>query len=205
LTEKLIFRILIAIGCLLWIISNIGESSGYQPLSTIGMLISLPITGLGIYYWFNYYKSSRGYYPKFMKTYRYLIKGMKKNPFFGIIFMVKNLLKFYVCLVLFSMGIVFLGYATIAQSESVKTTQRYCINSSEIKLITGEIRYFGILRNVQNTYNSTGGKSKMSLTIVGKKGNFKVNSELEKINDEWRVIVLTLTDINTGANKVYKK
>ena len=201
--EKLIFRVLITLGCLLWIVSNIGESNGYQPLSTITLAISIPFTVLGIYYWFIHYKSTRGYYPKFIKTYKNLIKQMKKNPFFGIFFMVRNLLKFYVCLVVFSMGIVFLGYATVGQSDSVKTTQRYCENSSDIKLKTGEIKYFGILRNVKNEYNSKSGKSEMSLTLVGKKGNFTVDSKLKKISGKWNVIELTLTDINTGANTVY--
>ncbi len=98
------------------------------------------------------------------------------------------------------MGIVFLGYLTVGQSESVKTTQSYCENSMDIKIKTGEIKYFGVLRNVTNKYNSKGGKSEMSLTLVGKKGNFKVDSKLEKTNGEWNVISLTLTEINTGAN-----
>jgi hypothetical protein len=203
LKDKLIFRILITFGCLLWIISQIGELNGYQPLSTIGMFISIPITFLGIYYWFIYFKSIRGYYPKFIEKFRYLISKMKGNPFFGFFFMVRHLLKFYVCMVVFSMGIVFLGYLTVGQSESVKTTQSYCENSPDIKLKTGEIKYFGILRNVKNEYNSKSGKSEMSLTLVGKKGNFTVDSKLEKISGKWNVIELTLTDINTGANTVY--
>jgi|TARA_B110001469_G_scaffold127822_1_gene150877 hypothetical protein len=202
---KTLFRLLLSTGFILWVLSWIADSNGTLPASTYGMIISVILTGFGIYFWLKSYKEKRGFYPKFLKTYRDLLNKMKKNPFNGFFIMVRHLLKFYTLILVFSMILVFIGFITIGQSQPVKTVQNYCENNPEINNITGKINHYGILRNVSSQWNSETGSSELSLVFVSENGVFNVSSELEKENGEWKVKELELKDKNTGANKVYKK
>ena len=203
MNTKTLFRLFLSTGFILWILSWIGDSNGILPLSTYGMIFSVVLTGLGIYFWLKSYKEQRGFYPKFFKIYKDLLNKMKKNPFNGFFIMVKHLLKFYTLILVFSMILVFIGFITIGQSEPVKTVQNYCENNSEINKITGKINHYGILRNVSSQWNSETGSSELSLVFVSENGTFNVSSKLEKENVEWKVKKLELKDKNTGANTVY--
>uniref|UniRef100_UPI00404A6DAC hypothetical protein n=1 Tax=Flavobacterium sp. TaxID=239 RepID=UPI00404A6DAC len=203
MNKKTLFRILLSTGAILWVLSWIDDLNGKLPESTYGMILSVILTGIGIYVWLKFYKETRGHYPKFYKKYQEMIKSMKKNPFNGIFFLVKNLLKFYTFVLIFSMILVLIGYLTIGQSEPVKVTQKYCESNSEINRITGKINHYGILRNVSSQWNSETGSSELSLVFVSENGTFNVSSKLEKENGEWKVKKLDLKDKNTGANTVY--
>ncbi len=192
-------------GAILWILSWIGDTNGKLPESTYGMILSVILTGIGIYFWLKFYKEIRGHYPKFYKKYQELIRSMKKNPFNGIFFMVKHLLKFYTFILVFSMILVFIGYLTIGQSEPIKVTQNYCENNIDINKITGKIKHYGILRNISSKWSSESGSSELSLIFVSENGIFNVFSKLEKKNGVWKVKKLEIRNKNTGANTVYKK
>ena len=194
MNTKTIFRLFLITGFILWILSWIGDTNGILPASTYGMIISVISTGFGIYFWLKSYKEKRGFYPKFLKIYRDLLKKMKKNPFSGFFIMVRHLLKFYTLILIFSMILVFIGFVTIGQSEPVKTVQNYCENNTEINKITGKINHYGILRNVSSQWNSETGTSELSLIFVSDKGVFNVSSKLEKENGEWNVKKLELKD-----------
>ncbi|MEM5564638.1 hypothetical protein WNY78_05965 [Psychroserpens sp. AS72] len=197
---KTLFRILLSIGAILWVISWIGDLNGKLPESTYGMILSAILTGFGIYFWLKSYKKTRGHYPKFHKKYQEMIKSMKKNPFNGIFFLVKNLFKFYTFVLVFSMILVLIGYLTIGQSEPVKVTQKYCENNIDVQKITGEIKHYGILRNVSSRWNSETGNSDLSLVFVAENGVFNISTKLEKENGEWEVKKYELKNKNTGAN-----
>jgi hypothetical protein len=203
LNTKTIFRLVISTGFILWILSWIGDLNGIIPLSTFGMFFSFLLTGIGVYFWLKSYKEKRGFYPKIFEIYRDLLNKMKKNPFQVIIIMVRNLLKFYTLILIFSMILVFIGFITIGQSEPVKTVQNYCENNSEINKITGKINHYGILRNVNSQWGYETGSSELSLVFVSENGVFNVSSKLEKENGEWKVKKLELKNKNTGANTVY--
>ncbi|WP_445711022.1 hypothetical protein [Flavobacterium sp.] len=202
MNTKTIFRLFLSTGFILWILSWIGDINGILPASTYGMIISVILTGFGIYFWLKSYKEKRGFYPKFFKIYEDLLNKIKKNPFNGFFIMVRHLFKFYTLILIFSMILVFIGFITIGQSEPVKTTQNYCENDSEINKITGKINHYGILRNVNSQLGSETGSSELSLVFVSENGVFNVSSNLEKENGEWKVKKLELKDKNTGANTI---
>ncbi|MBG7611881.1 hypothetical protein IU405_06440 [Polaribacter sp. BAL334] len=198
MNTKTIFRLFITTGFILWILSWIGDLNGILPLSTFGMFFSFLLTGIGIYFWLKSYKEKRGFYPKIFEIYRDLLNKIKKNPFNGIIIMVRNLLKFYTLVLIFSMVLVFIGFITIGQSEPVKTVQNYCENNSEIYKITGKINHYGILRNVNFQWSPETVSSELSLIFVSENGVFNLSSKLKKENGEWKVEKLELKDKNTG-------
>ena len=203
MNTKTLFRLFLSTGLILWVLSWISDLNGILPASTYGMLLSAILTGFGIYFWLKTYKAKRGSYPKFHKIYRELISSMKKNPFNGIFFLVRHLLKFYTIILVLTMVLVFIAYLTIGQSEPVKVTQNYCENNTDIAEITGQIKHYGILRNVSSQWNSETGNSELSMTFVSENGVFNLSSKLEKENGEWNVINLELKNKNTGANTVY--
>lgn len=127
---------------------------------------------------------------------------MKRNPLNGIFFLAKNLFKFYTSVLVFTMILVLVGYFTIGQSEPVKVTQNYCESNIDINRITGEIKHYGILRNVNSQWNSETGSSELSLVFVAENGVFNIFSRLKKDNREWKVIDFELTDISNGSNIV---
>jgi len=203
LNIKSLFRLLLSTGFIFWILSWVGDFNGILPLSTYGMILSVFLTGIGIYFWLKSYKEKRGYYPKFFKIYKDLCNKMKNNPFNGFFIMTRHLLKFYTMTLVFSMILVFVGFITIGQSEPVKKVQNYCENNSEVNRITGKINHYGVLRSVSSQWNSKIGSSELSLVFVSENGVFNVYSKLEKENGEWKVKELVLKDKNTGTNTIH--
>jgi hypothetical protein len=92
------------------------------------------------------------------------------------------------------MGLVLFIYLTFGQSDAFQTTKEYCENNKGILKKTGTIKYYGVL--VGGTISTTEqiGKAELSFTIVAENGNFTANSELEKVNGEWKVNHLRLND-----------
>jgi hypothetical protein len=192
MTRHLDHKILITTGCLLWIFSFFGEVAGLQPFSTIGVIVSPILTIWGLYFWFRFYKSTRGHFPKFWTVFMENIRMMSKNPFAGIGFMLKHIFETWTFIIIFWMGIVLIGFLTFGQSDCFQTTKEYCKNNKEILSQTGSIKYFGILVSGGITTHGEEGDANLSFTIIGTKGNFSANSELSRFNGEWTVENLTI-------------
>ncbi|WP_282036353.1 hypothetical protein [Saccharicrinis aurantiacus] len=178
----------ILIGCLLWIASFYGELYNYQPYSTIGLISAPIITLFGIFHWFKYYKATRGHYPKFLKIAKELNRKMRKNPFTGISFMFKHLLKTWTFAIIGWMGMVLMGFLIFENSNAFKTAKHYCENNTVIKEQTGNISYYGILVSGGITNSGETGESDLLFTIVAENGNFKANVNLLKTNNNWEVL-----------------
>lgn len=177
----------ISIGCLIWIISFIGEAFRFQPYSSIGIIISPILTFMGIYYWFRFYKKTRGHYPKFLKALKKTNKNMWKSPFAGIEIMFNYLFETWTLIIIGWMGIFLIMLLTFGQSKSFKTAKSYCENDTEILEKTGKIRYYGFLVGGNISTNGQLSKSDLTFTIVGEKGNFNANAKLIKYDNTWEV------------------
>ena len=185
-------KIFILIGCLTWIASFFSEEANLQPYSTIGMLISPIITIVGIILWFKYYKNTRGYYPKFFSKLGEIQEKMRKNPFAGIGFQFTYILEFWTFIILFWMGLVFIGYLSFGQSAAFKASKLYCETNKELIDKTGKIKYYGILMSASISTSGQSGSSTFSFTVIAEKGIFSGESELIKSDNKWIVQNLTL-------------
>ena len=183
---------LILTGCLIWIVSFFGEVFSYQPYSTIGIVISPILTFIGLIYWFTFYKSTRGHYPKFLTIIKDRQSKMQKNPFAGIAFMFKHILETWTVTIVFWMLLALTIFITFRQSDAFEVTKRYCENDKNVVSKTGKIKYYGLLIGGNMTTQGQRGSANLSFTIVGEKGNFSASSELTKSNDEWTVDSLTV-------------
>ena len=176
----------ILIGCLIWIAAFFGEAYGLQPYSTIGMLVSPPITIFGVICWFKFYKRTRGHYPRFVECFFERFVNLK-NPLAGIAFLFKHVLEFWTFAIICWMALFLIIFLTLGQSDAFKTAKKYCENNTEIIEKTGEIKYYGLLVEGNISTNGTSGESDLSFTIVGKNGVFKVKADLIKYNEAWEV------------------
>lgn len=184
-------RTLITTGCLMWFVSFFGEAFKGQPYSTIGIIISPILTVIGIFYWFNYYYTTRGHYPRFKTVWdNTSFIGGKFTLSFD--FLLKHLLKFWTFCTLFWMGLVLMMGLTLRRSDAFEATKQYCQNNQEILSQTGEIKYYGILVGGNISTGGQGDKADLSFTIVGTKGNFNANSILSNQSGVLRVEKLEL-------------
>ncbi len=190
--QKINHKPLILTGCLIWIVSFFGEVLGYQPYSTIGIIISPILTSVGLYYWFKFYKSTRGHYPKLWAIYKNNYREMQKNPFAGIDFMFKHILETWTATIVFWMLLDLTAFSIFRQSDAFEVTKNYCENDKEVLSKTGKIKYYGLLVGGSITTQGQRGNANLSFTIVGEKGSFSANTELTKSNDEWTVESLTV-------------
>lgn len=184
-------KILITTGCLIWILAFIGEAIQGQPYSTIGIILSPILTIIGIFFWFKYYHSTRGYLPKFKKV---LDNTAYVGGTFtlGFDFLLKYASEFWTICILFWMGFVLIMDLTFGRSEAFEATKNYCQNNQEVLFQTGGIEYYGFLVGGNISWSEHGGNAELSFTIVGKKGNFGGNSKLSKQNGIWTVEKLEL-------------
>ncbi|MGB1040946.1 MAG: hypothetical protein ACPGVD_08740 [Flavobacteriales bacterium] len=175
----------IFIGCLIWIVSFLGELSKLQPYSTYGIIISPLFLFLGIIYWLNYYKLKNDRYPNLIKAIRnvFFENSIKSTKYIW-----NHVVEFFIAFIIFFMALVLLMHLTFGKSDAVRTAKNYCINKKEILSKTGEIESFGILVRGSISSSNFSGKSELTFTIVGEKGNFKANAKLIKENDSWEVI-----------------
>jgi hypothetical protein len=192
MTQQVNHKPLILAGCLIWIISFLGETFGYQPYSTIGIVISPILTIVGLFYWFKFYKLTRGHYPKFWAIYKDIKNKMYKNPFAGITFMFKHILETWTFTIVFWMGLATTLFITFRQSDAFEVTRKYCERDKVILAKTGKIKYYGLLVGGSMTTQGQKGNANLSFTIFGEKGIFSANSELTKSKDEWTVESLTV-------------
>ncbi|MCB9017828.1 MAG: hypothetical protein H6544_04405 [Prevotellaceae bacterium] len=184
-------RVLVTTGCLMWCASFFGEAFQGQPYSTVGIIISPTLTLIGIFYWFKYYRLTRGHYPKFKTIWdNTIIIGGEFTLRFE--FLIKHILEFWTACILFWMGLVLIMVLTFRRSEAFEATKNYCQTNQEILSQTGEIKYFGVLVGGNMSDAGQGGKADLSFTIIGTKGNFSANSKLTKKNGVWAVENLNL-------------
>src|SRR6478609_6557 len=141
MTNPVIHRVLVTTGCLLWIASFFGEAFSQQPYSTIGLVVSPPITIVGLVFWLKYYKQTRGHYPKL--TIAWI--NMRGNPISSFQFMLSHILEFWIATILFWMALVLAMVLTFRNSDAFETTKTYCQSNSEILSRTGEIKFYGVL------------------------------------------------------------
>lgn len=185
-------RFFITTGLIIWFLSFFGEVSSFQPYSTVGILISPIFIIIGLFYWFKFYKSSRGYYPKFWTVWKENLRKMRSNPFAGIVFLLKHIIETWTIITIFFMLFVLVGYFALENSEAFKTIKKHCESNKEILAKTGKIYYYGILISGKITRQKNNGFANFSFTIVGKNGNFSANSELTELNNQWTVETLTI-------------
>ncbi|MCH6235076.1 hypothetical protein [Cognataquiflexum rubidum] len=179
-------KILILTGYLIWCASFFGEALGGQPYSTIGIVISPVLTVIGVFYWFKYYHTKRGHYPKFEILGNNIVHaGGSLTLRFD--FLLKHILKFWTFCILFWMGLVLIVLLTFGRSEAFEATKQYCQSNQEILSQTGPIKYFGLLLGVNMSTDEQGDKAEFSFTIVGTKGNFIADSKLIKKSGVWTV------------------
>lgn len=169
-----------------------GEVFGYEPYSTIGIIISPILTSVGLFYWFKFYKSTRGHYPKFWTIFKDTQSKMQKNPFAGIAFMFRHILETWTVTIVFWMLLALIIFTTFRQSDAFEVTKKYCENDKDVLSKTGKIKYYGLLVGGNMTTQGQRGNANLSFTIIGEKGRFSANSELTKSNDEWTVESLTV-------------
>ena len=179
-------RVLVTTGCLMWCASFFGEAFQGQPYSTVGIIVSPILTIIGVFYWFKYYRATRGHYPRFKTVWDNTTSiGGELTLRFDFLF--KHVLEFWTFCILFWMGLVLIMVLTFRRSDAFETTKQYCQNNQEILSQTGEIKYYGILVAGNMSTGGQGGSADLSFTIVGAKGNFSANSKLTKRSGIWTV------------------
>ncbi|MFZ4799747.1 MAG: cytochrome c oxidase assembly factor Coa1 family protein [Bacteroidia bacterium] len=184
-------KVLVTTGCLMWCAAFFGEAFQGQPYSTIGVIVSPILTIIGIFFWFNYYYSTRGHLPKF-KTVWDNTAYIGGTFTLGFDFLLKHALEFWTFCILFWMGLVLIMVLTFRSSDAFEATKNYCQNNQEILSQTGEIEYYGVLVGGNMSTGEQGGKADLSFTIIGTKGNFSANSKLTKQSGVWTVENLNL-------------
>ncbi|MDG1476087.1 MAG: cytochrome c oxidase assembly factor Coa1 family protein [Vicingaceae bacterium] len=191
MTNPTTHKKLVTTGCLMWCASFFGEAFLGQPYSTVGIIISPILTIIGVFYWFKYYRATRGRYPKFQTIWQNTTKngGMLTLNFD---FLIKHILEFWTFCILFWMGLVLIMILTFRRSDAFEATKNYCQTNQEIISQTGEIKYYGIFVSGNMSNSSKGGKAEFSFTIVGSKGNFSANSKLNKESGVWTIENLNL-------------
>jgi hypothetical protein len=191
MTNPTTHRALVITGCIMWLASFFGEALNGQPYSTIGIIVSPFLTIAGIFYWFNYYRATRGHYPKF-KTVWNNISSVGGKLSLNFDFLLKHMLEFWTFCILFWMGLVLIMVLIFRNSDAFEVTKQYCQNHPEILLQTGEIKYYGVLVAGKMSTGEKDGEADLSFTIVGTKGNFSAKSKLTKQNGLWTVENLDL-------------
>ncbi len=183
-----IYKDLITAGCFLWCLSFFGEVANKQPYSTIGIIISPMITIIGIYYWFQYYHKTRGYYPPILKKINENLVSVGGENTLRTNFLLSHILEFWTVCILFWMSITLLGELTFKHSDAFNATKQYCETNQEVLSKTGKIKYYGsyLTGSITNSWDSNG-EADFYFTIVGEKGNFHASSVLTKSNGVWNV------------------
>ena len=187
MTQPVIHKPLILTGCFIWITSFFGEGLGYQPYSTFGIVISPFLISIGIFYWFKFYKLTRGHYPKFWTTYKVITSKMYNNPFDGFVFMFKHILETWTLTIVFWILLSITIFIVFRQSDAFEVTKKYCEKDKEVLIKTGKIKYYGLLVSGSIATQGQSGEAKFSFIIIGEKGVLSAKSELTKSNDEWTV------------------
>jgi len=179
-------RVLVATGCLLWCGSFFGEAYQGQPYSTVGIIISPILTIIGVFYWFKYYRVTRGHFPKFKTIWENTANiGGKFTLNFD--FLMKHVLEFWTFCILLWMGLVLIMLFSFRCSDAFEAIKDYCQTNKKVLSHTGEIKYFGVLVAGNMTSGGQGGKADFSFTIVGTKGNFIAKSRLTMESGIWTV------------------
>ncbi len=175
----------------MWCASFFGEAQQRQPYSTVGIILSPILTVIGVFYWFKYYRATRGHYPKFRSVWNNT-SNAGGRIYLNFSFMLKHILEFWTFCILFWMGLVLVMVLTFRRSDAFEATKQYCQSNQEILSQTGTIKYYGVLVGGNISTGGQGGTADLSFTIVGTKGNFSANSKLTKQSGSWTVDNLDL-------------
>ncbi len=191
MTNPSTHKILITTGCLLWCAAFVGEAFNGQPYSTIGIIVSPVLTVVGVFYWFKYYRATRGHYPRFLTVWdnMHYIGG---KFWMGFDFMLNHLLEFWTTCILLWMGLVLIMVMTFRRSDAFEATKQYCQSNQEILSQTGTIKYYGVLVGGSISTGGEWGKANLTFSIVGTNGNFSANSKLTKQGGVWTIENLQL-------------
>lgn len=175
-----IHKSLIVTGCFLWCVSAIGEAFNGQPYSTIGIVISPILLGVGIFYWVRYYRASRGYYPKLRTVWDSVVYlGYGKYTLdsdFGL----KHIPEILTFSLLLCMWPPLIGNLASRRSDAFNAVKQYCQTNTDVLSQTGKIKYYGVWIGISNSKQE--GKTDVSFHIVGTKGNFSAKSVVAEMN-----------------------
>lgn len=166
-------------GCLLWVLSFIGEDKGGQPFSTAGLLLAPVITLVGVYFWWDYYTTQKGHGPKLPSLTTLLLNYTFRRHFIG-----KHILEYLTFCLLLWMIMTFVITSILSNSDAFVATQNYCESNREVLQKTGDIHYYGLLVFGDLPDLASG---HLHFTIVGSKGNFNAHATLVQLDNVWRV------------------
>ncbi|OYU96575.1 MAG: hypothetical protein CFE21_09335 [Bacteroidetes bacterium B1(2017)] len=191
MANPIIHKILVTTGCIMWCAAFFGEAFQGQPYSTIGMILSPILTLIGIFYWFNHYRATRGHFPKAKPV---LDNTATIGGTFTVSsdFLFRYASEFWTCCILIWMGFVLILVLTFRRSDAFEATKNYCESNQEILSQTGAIKYYGVLVGGNLSWNKHGGKADLSFTIVGTNGNFSAKSKLSNQGTTWTVDTLEI-------------
>lgn len=185
MTNPTTHRILVTSGCLIWFASYVAELANQQPYSTVGLIVSPILTIVGVFYWFKYYRATKGHYPKFKPVWAIMTK-FSGSLTLRLEFMLKHIFEIATVFIIGFMGIVLLSVLTFRRSDAFEATKQYCQTNQDILSKTGDIKYYGV--NVTGNFSAgRQGSGNLHFTIVGTNGNFSANSKLTKDNGVWTV------------------
>lgn len=154
-----------------------------QPYSTVGIFLSPAITITGIIIWAKQYNTLHGHYPRISSLEFSFTGDNSLSPDF----IRNNLLGFWTACIVFWMFIVFFSNIFFGHAEPFELVKKYCSKDELILQKAGDIKYFGILTSGSYTTGDRNGDGNVSLTIVGTKGNFDVDSKLIKTDGKWKI------------------
>lgn len=150
-------KILILIGCLLWILGFFMAAASIYPYALIGVYFAPPILILGIIGWTINYKHTKNHYPNLKRSFKRILdkrKGLLKYHFAMIEFLYKYVLHFWVLCVVYWMGLTFIFTTVIENSNAFAATKKYVENDTELIRRIGQIEYYGFL--IDGSFSSSG-------------------------------------------------
>ena len=151
-----IYKILLASGIILWMVSFVGEGFLYQPYSTIAMFIAVVLFIAGVLF-----AAIRYLQQKALIGPSFDVFAFPKNASLSVRveFVLKFIFGFWTFCIAFFMGIILIMVLTFRNGDAFKTTRQYCLEDKSILSKTGPIKYFGLLVAGNITSTSNGGKA----------------------------------------------
>ncbi|MGV6861436.1 MAG: hypothetical protein ACWA41_06675 [Putridiphycobacter sp.] len=175
-----------------WGLSFTGEMLLFQPFSTIGLICAPIVLLVGIIFWVINFNRTHQRLPNLFIPFNRFNDQRAKNLSDGLKYIgyqtLKGLIIFgFIMMVIFNIGLVMNNLSP--DSEKIKS---YCQEHTEIKKEIGEINYIGHFVRRKTQVNDNGGTSKLKLTLVTEKGNYKALAILQKIQQNWVVVEVNI-------------
>jgi hypothetical protein len=172
-------KILILVGCLLWIAGFFMAAATIYPFALIGIYLGPPILTLGIIGWIINYKRTKNQFPNPIRSFNRILskrKGILKYHFAGFEFMFSYLLHFWTFCIVFWIGLALLGTTVFKNSNAFAATKEYVENDNELIKRIGQIKYYGFLLGGSV---SSAGDADISFSIIGQKETIDAKAILE--------------------------